>query len=403
MATAAALRSKLSQAAKSSTSNNESAADALRQRLKGGPGVRRGGAEHVEILSAFDEQGRRLHSLESSSALEPEDLRTGKRRGKLKKARDEEQGLDAMVAQEREGGVDMDEVFARNIVRLGAHFKGTETGPAGSRAGFDEEEDVDTKMFETQEARVTAQRYQEQQRRQAVKAHEAWQTMMHTNPLSMENPKFKRHLVVATGTHAYLMLRTERNLDEAHCLIVPIRQTPSTRASSEDSWEEIQNFKSSLRRLFGSLGKGVLFMEYALRGTRHWGHVEVIPVPLEVELDASLYFKKALSDVDEEWSTHKKLIDTAQKGLRRAIPEGFPYFHIEWARGGYAHIIEDEEKFPKEFGTECCAGMMGLDMMELKRRRRPSMQEESERVRTLTQKLKPFSTGLPCFSSSSSA
>lgn len=29
-------------------------------------------------------------------------------------------------------------------------------------------------------------------------------------------------------------------------------------------------------------------------------------------------------------------------GIRRAVPKGFPYFHVEWDDGGYAHVIEGE-------------------------------------------------------------
>lgn len=29
-------------------------------------------------------------------------------------------------------------------------------------------------------------------------------------------------------------------------------------------------------------------------------------------------------------------------GIRRAVPKGFPFFHVEWEDGGYANIIEGE-------------------------------------------------------------
>ena len=36
-----------------------------------------------------------------------------------------------------------------------------------------------------------------------------------------------------------------------------------------------------------------------------------------------------------------------------------PYFFIEWSRGGMAHIIEDAEQFPHDFGSDIVAGMIG--------------------------------------------
>ena len=64
---------------------------------------------------------------------------------------------------------------------------------------------------------------------------------------------------------------------------------------------------------------------------------------------------------------HKKVIDTAQKGLRRSIPDNMPYFFIEWSRGGMAHIIEDAEQFPHDFGADIVAGMMGVDPVRVKK------------------------------------
>ncbi|CAN0488016.1 unnamed protein product, partial [Hapterophycus canaliculatus] len=52
----------------------------------------------------------------------------------------------------------------------------------------------------------------------------------------------------------------------------------------------------------------------------------------------------------------------ARGGIRRAVPRGFPFFHVEWEDGGYAHIIEGEEaKFPRDFGVDTLAGVLGVD------------------------------------------
>ena len=56
-------------------------------------------------------------------------------------------------------------------------------------------------------------------------------------------------------------------------------------------------------------------------------------------------------ECESEWSQHKKIIDTTGRGLKRSIPEGFPYFNIEFGiDSGYAHVIEDEKKFSRYLG-----------------------------------------------------
>ena len=40
--------------------------------------------------------------------------------------------------------------------------------------------------------------------------------------------------------------------------------------------------------------------------------------------------------------------------------QNFPYFHVSWKGGGYAHVIEDEAEWNREFGMEVCTGMMDM-------------------------------------------
>jgi len=40
--------------------------------------------------------------------------------------------------------------------------------------------------------------------------------------------------------------------------------------------------------------------------------------------------KKEIMESESEWSQHKKLIDTSDKGLSRSVAKGFPYFHVQF-------------------------------------------------------------------------
>lgn len=42
---------------------------------------------------------------------------------------------------------------------------------------------------------------------------------------------------------------------------------------------------------------------------------------------------QGLLEADEQWATHKKLIETKGRSIRAAVPKRFPYFHVEWAPG----------------------------------------------------------------------
>lgn len=40
-----------------------------------------------------------------------------------------------------------------------------------------------------------------------------------------------------------------------------------------------------------------------------------------------------------------------KRGLSPPSPQNFPYFHVSWKGGGYAHIIEDEAEWQPSFGA----------------------------------------------------
>ena len=118
--------------------------------------------------------------------------------------------------------------------------------------------------------------------------------------------------------------------------------------------------------------------------SRFHTYIDFIPVPKRVEQDAPLYFKQALMDSDEQWSQHKKIIDTTKRGLRRCIPKGFAYFHVRWSDGqGFAHIIENRAKFGRTFGLDVITGMLGLDTMS---RRRTGNQVTNEDIENFTKR-----------------
>ncbi|CAM9147583.1 unnamed protein product, partial [Discosporangium mesarthrocarpum] len=345
------------------------------------------------------------------------------RKGKVKQPAGRETGrgesVQDFIRREREeasnpaGFEDMDETFLRNVSRLGSRFKGTELGgKMASMAGEDEEEEVDMRMFQRPEERLTKAAAAERQRSRALAEHKRYATATsRLCPRCMDAPGFKKHLVLSLGEHTYLSLATgSQRLSEGHCYIVPLRHAPASTAFDEDVWREVDLFKSSLRRMAATMpdpgvaitdenrgtdatgsgdtergrkergkkkrqgdksrggdGGSVVFLETGSKPgssmARH-GYIEAVLVSREVALDAPIYFRQALLEAGDEWSTHKKVIqaDPARGGVRRAVPKGFPYFHVEWDGGGYAHVIEGEEgKFPRDFGVETLAGILGIE------------------------------------------
>ena len=95
-----------------------------------------------------------------------------------------------------------------------------------------------------------------------------------------------------------------------------------------------------------------MFFEVA-KGLKRHPHmvIECVPLPREMGDMAPMYFQKGINECESEWSHNQKLVKLSkEKDIRRSVPKGLPYFHIDFGmQNGFAHVIEDEQLFPKNF------------------------------------------------------
>lgn len=254
-----------------------------------------------------------------------------------------EKTLDDLVREEKEGGWDMDATFAKNVVRAGRKFKQhgnvslaclvclpvplVRCSPSGcehvqSRAGRDEDEEVDVTLFDKKEDRLTEQ---ERVKRDRQKAVEADRKLSHTQMncwFCFQNPKFKKHLILSLGEHAYLSIpQGQAPIVQGHCQIVPMEHVLSVNEADEEVYEEIIKFKAALHRMYTAQGRSCIFLEtaYQFQRNRH-AIIDVLPMDKEAVMDAPLFFSKAIVEA-EEWTQNKRLIDTTGKGVRRSVPK----------------------------------------------------------------------------------
>ncbi|KAI1933076.1 Pre-mRNA-splicing factor cwf19 [Ophidiomyces ophidiicola] len=185
--------------------------------------------------------------------------------------------------------------------------------------------------------------------------------------------------VVSLGTRTYLTLPTEPELSEGATCIVPIQHRTNLLECDDDEWEEIRNFMKALTRMYHDQGRDVIFYENAARPhqKRH-AAMEVVPLPYSLGETAPAFFKEAILSSDEEWTQHKKVIDTLAKSrqglgkmaFRRTLAKEMPYFHVWFGLdGGLGHIVEDSNRWPRGdlFAREIIGGMLDLEPDVIKR------------------------------------
>uniref|UniRef100_A0A4W6BPS4 CWF19-like protein 2 n=1 Tax=Lates calcarifer TaxID=8187 RepID=A0A4W6BPS4_LATCA len=204
--------------------------------------------------------------------------------------------------------------------------------------------------------------------------------------------ELQKHLIVAIGSKVYLSLPAGLSMTEGHCLICPLQHHCSATGLDEDIWSEMQLFRRALVRMFESQELDCVFMETHMNPRRRQHMVyECIPLPRELGDMAPIYFKKAIMECDEEWAMNKKIVDLSSKDIRQAVPRGLPYFAVDFGlQGGYAHVIENEQKFPHYFGKEVVGGMMDLEPRRWRKLIRENFDDQRKKVLQFAQWWKPF-------------
>ncbi|KAL9609421.1 MAG: hypothetical protein Q9167_005819 [Letrouitia subvulpina] len=207
--------------------------------------------------------------------------------------------------------------------------------------------------------------------------------------------------VVSLATRTYLTLPTEPEISEGGACIIPLQHRRNLLECDDDEWEEIRNFMKSLIRMYHDQGRAVIFYENAAtpQKKRHAG-MEVVPLPYSLGEVAPAFFKEAILISDEEWTQHKKIIDTlakAKQGLgrsafRRTLVKEMPYFHV-WFEldGGLGHIVEDANRWPKGdiFARETVGGMLDRAPDVIKRQGRWSS-EDNGRIEAFRKRWRKF-------------
>lgn len=208
--------------------------------------------------------------------------------------------------------------------------------------------------------------------------------------------------IISLSPRVFLTIPTEPELTgaEGGAVIVPVTHRTNLLECDDDEWEEMRNFMKSLTRLYHDQGREVIFYENAAAPHRRL-HAALIAVPIPYDLGdtAPAFFREAMLSADDEWTQHKKIIDTgkrAREGLgklafRRSIAKEMPYFHVWFTLdGGLGHIVEDASRWPRGdlFAREIVGGMLDAEPDVIKRQGRWSRNDP--RVDSFKKKWRKF-------------
>ena len=379
------------------TSDNLSVADRLRQALATGNGELPVMSQN-SLLEQLEQRGRidsNVISAKSHGENIVVQLPIGRSSTTAKK--EEDMTIQELVANERRQNQDMswDEQMTRNMARMDKNRK------RKLKAGEDSDEELErmkkwlpsattVKEGMAKEGRVLEKA---QQRDRNRLMHEKIQEDKVTSRCSwwLESSSFRKHRLLALGDHISLVMAPPNAslIAGNHFYLVPLKHTSSFSSAEGDAWREILRFQTSLQNLYARQGRSVIMLETVLEHSKGlWQtKLEVIPVPFGTLQDSPMYFSSSMKEQTEEWGTHNKILKVStEKPLHAVVPNGFPYFYVDWGRiatspsaSGYCQIIESES-FSHDFGLDTVAAMLDLDPIRLNRKKSYSHEEERQQI-----------------------
>ncbi len=149
---------------------------------------------------------------------------------------------------------------------------------------------------------------------------------------------------------------------------------------------EFEFCRSALVRMFAERDEDCVFFETCtrVRGGARAPHLrlECVPLPREAGDSAPMFFQKAIQECEGMWAQNKKLIKLSRdRDIRRAVPRELPYFHVDFGdQDGFAHVLEDEADFPRNFAQEILGGMLDLEPRLWRNPKRDSFEAQKAKV-----------------------
>ena len=349
------------------TALNRLKAQLMKAKLRGGPDAKKLEAEYnkasAELANTKPTDVIVLGAMENR-------MLTGGRKDEVK-AVDNKRGRERGLVQENE------DMSIEDMVREERRTRGKAGGDGlrlAERIAKDGKFDNDLEYMDENAAKLAKRVHKSEVnlKNTAISDFQKMNRILDTCPLCHheDTNKLPAAPIVSLATRVYLTLPTEPEISDGGACIIPIQHRTNLLECDDDEWEEIRNFMKSLTRMYHDQGRSVIFYENAATPQRHrHAGMEIVPLPYSLGGIASQFFKEAILASDEEWTQHKKIIDTlsrAKNGLgklafRRTLAKEMPYFHVWFEMdGGLGHVVEDANRWPKGdlFAREILGGML---------------------------------------------
>eukprot|EP00088_Acartia_fossae_P069650 TRINITY_DN9155_c0_g1_i3.p1 TRINITY_DN9155_c0_g1~~TRINITY_DN9155_c0_g1_i3.p1 ORF type:complete len:523 (+),score=146.82 TRINITY_DN9155_c0_g1_i3:40-1608(+) len=199
----------------------------------------------------------------------------------------------------------------------------------------------------------------------------------------LSSAEVEKHLIISVGEHSYLAM-AKGALTADHVMILPIGHHQCSVNLPEEVSEEIDRFKSALRKMLKKHGKVPVYFERNYK-TQHL-QIQVVPV---IKEDANLVTKQFLDEASSRDIDLNEIPSHVPVG--QLAVQGQPYFLVD-TPNKETLFGRVNPGFPIQFGRDVLCGPDLLDMPDRVdwRNCQLSKEEETDQVKEFRKKFSPF-------------
>ncbi|CAI9100589.1 OLC1v1037718C1 [Oldenlandia corymbosa var. corymbosa] len=201
----------------------------------------------------------------------------------------------------------------------------------------------------------------------------------------LSSPNVESHLITSIGELYYCAL-AKGPLVEDHVLIIPVEHVANTLSTADEYETELHRLQNSLKAYFKTQGKEVVFFEWVFKRGTH-ANLQVVPVPSTRASSIRDIFHLAAKKLGFKFNT----IEGGRRLLRALFDRSSSLFYVELPDGVIlTHVVEENEKFPSQFGREVMAGLLNMADRADWKNCKLSKEEETTMAESFKKKFEPY-------------
>ncbi|XP_060209919.1 zinc finger CCCH domain-containing protein 64 isoform X2 [Lycium barbarum] len=171
----------------------------------------------------------------------------------------------------------------------------------------------------------------------------------------LSSPNVESHLITSVGENYYCALAKGPLLPD-HVLIMPIEHLPNTLSLPLECEKELERLQRSFKAYFKKQGKEAVFFEWVFKRGSH-ANLQVVPIPSSRASVVQDIFNMAAEKLGFKFTVVKE----GRQALREQFDRSCSLFYVEVPGGDIlSHVVEENEKFPAQFGREVLAGLLNV-------------------------------------------